>query len=104
MTLKQRLSSVRKSATRLDGRPKVRVRHTIPLNYTRPGMIGASVYAVPLVMRHRIDVQSAKKVKGVLAVLTAADIPSRLTRIILKDMPVLTHRTGFGVLEKEWRS
>jgi CO/xanthine dehydrogenase Mo-binding subunit len=37
----------------------------------------------------RIDVDGAKKVNGVLAVLTAADLPDRLVGIKMKDMPVL---------------
>ena len=37
----------------------------------------------------RLDVEKARKLQGVLAVLTAADLPNHLTGIILKDMPVL---------------
>jgi CO/xanthine dehydrogenase Mo-binding subunit len=44
---------------------------------------------LPNAQIRRIDVQKAKKIKGVFAVVTATDIPARLTGIILKDMPIL---------------
>jgi CO/xanthine dehydrogenase Mo-binding subunit len=85
------LIEVGSSITRFDGYSKVtgENRYTADLNF--PGMIWGRCLRSPLAHARilRIDVSRAKKLKGVTAVLTAADIPDRLVGRRLKDMPVL---------------
>src|SRR5262249_43517698 len=76
---------------RSDGEPKVTGATRYTADYNLPGMIWGKCLRSPLSharIRH-IDLEKAKKVKGVFAILTAADLPAQLTGIVLKDMPVL---------------
>lgn len=91
MKLREHFSSVGSPTIRLDGRPKVAGETRYTADYILPGMVWGKCLRSPFPHARiiRIDVDGAKKVKGVLAVLTAADLPSRLIGIKLKDMPVL---------------
>lgn len=91
MTLRKHFSSVGSPTIRLDGRPKVTGATRYTADHIVPGMIWGKCLRSPLphARIRRIDIQKAKKIKGVFAILTAADLPSQLTGIILKDMPVL---------------
>jgi CO/xanthine dehydrogenase Mo-binding subunit len=76
---------------RLDGEPKVTGATRYTADYALPGMIWGKCLRSPFAHARirAIDVERAKKTQGVFAVLTARDLPARLTGIILKDMPVL---------------
>lgn len=91
MKLRQHFSSVGRPTIRLDGAPKVTGATRYTADHILPGMIWGKCLRSPLphAQIRRIDVQRARKMKGVFAVLTAADLPTQLTGIILKDMPVL---------------
>ena len=91
MTPRQKFSSVGTSARRLDGAPKVTGTTRYTADLSLPGMICGKCLRSPLAHARirRIDVEKARKLDGVFAVLTAADLPDRLTGIIPKDMPVL---------------
>lgn len=91
MKLRKHFSSVGSPTIRLDGRPKVAGETRYTADYILPGMIWGKCLRSPFPHARiiRINVEGAKKVKGVLAVLTASDLPARLTGIRLKDMPVL---------------
>jgi CO/xanthine dehydrogenase Mo-binding subunit len=91
MTSRQKFFSVGTSALRLDGAPKVSGATRYSADQSLPGMIWGRCLRSPLAHARirRIDVRRARALKGVYAVLTAADLPRRLTGIILKDMPVL---------------
>jgi CO/xanthine dehydrogenase Mo-binding subunit len=84
-------SQVGKSVVRLDGHAKVtgEIRYTSDL--TLPGMIWGKCLRSPFPHARilRIDTSEAKKLPGVLAVITASDMPPRLVGRRLKDMPVL---------------
>ena len=91
MKSRQKFSSVGTSVRRLDGAPKVTGATRYTADHSLPGMIWGKCLRSPLphARIRRLDVEKARKLKGVFAVLTAADLPDRLTGIILKDMPVL---------------
>jgi CO/xanthine dehydrogenase Mo-binding subunit len=91
MKLHEHFSSVGSPAIRLDGRPKVSGATRYTADHVLPGMIWGKCLRSPVAHARirRIDVRKAKEMKGVVAVLTAADLPARLTGIVLKDMPVL---------------
>jgi CO/xanthine dehydrogenase Mo-binding subunit len=91
MKLHEHFFSVGSPTIRSDGRPKVTGATHYTADHNLPGMIWGKCLRSPLphALIRRIDVQKAKKTKGVFAVLTATDIPARLTGIILKDMPIL---------------
>ncbi|MGH7782438.1 MAG: xanthine dehydrogenase family protein molybdopterin-binding subunit, partial [Candidatus Binatia bacterium] len=91
MKLHQHFSSVGIPTIRSDGPPKVTGATRYTADHIISGMIWGKCLRSPFphARIRRIDLQRAKKIKGVLAVLTAADLPAQLTGIILKDMPVL---------------
>src|SRR5215469_1534306 len=84
-------TQVGKPATRLDGQFKVTGSTRYAADIELPGMIWGRCLRSPYAhARIRgIDVTKAKQIKGVLAILTASDIPDRLIGRRLKDMPVL---------------
>jgi CO/xanthine dehydrogenase Mo-binding subunit len=88
---RQKFSSVGTSARRLDGAPKVTGATCYTADHSLPNMIWGKCLRSPLphARIRRLEVEKAKNLKGVFALLTAADLPDRLTGIILKDMPVL---------------
>lgn len=87
----EHFSSVGSPTIRLDGESKVTGATRYTADHILPGMIWGKCLRSPLphARIRRIDLDRAKKMKGVLAVLTAAELPTRLTGIILRDMPVL---------------
>ena len=91
MNSRQKFSSVSTSARRLDGVPKVTGATRYTADHSLPNTIWGKCLRSPLphARIRRLDVEKARNMKGVFAVLTAADLPDRLTGIILKDMPVL---------------
>ncbi|HKX51278.1 MAG TPA: hypothetical protein VJQ48_12685, partial [Candidatus Binatia bacterium] len=91
MNSRQKFSSVGTSARRLDGATKVTGATRYTADHSLPNMIWGKCLRSPLphARIRRLDVEKAKNLKGVFTVLTAADLPDRLTGIILKDMPVL---------------
>jgi CO/xanthine dehydrogenase Mo-binding subunit len=91
MKSRQNFSSVGTSARRVDGTPKVTGATRYTADHSLPDMIWGKCLRSPLphARIRRLDVEKARKLQGVSAVLTAADLPNRLTGIILKDMPVL---------------
>ena len=91
MNSHEHFSAVGIPTIRLDGEPKVTGATRYTADHTLPGMIWGKCLRSPFshARIRRIDLERAKKVKGVFSILTAADLPARLTGIILKDMPVL---------------
>jgi len=94
----EHFSAVGIPTIRSDGEPKVTGATRYTADYTLSGMIWGKCLRSPFshARIRRIDLERAKKIKGVIAILTAADLPVRLTGIVLKDMPVLaTSRVRF---------
>ena len=91
MKSQQHFSAVGIPTIRSDGEPKVTGATRYTADYSLPGMIWGRCLRSPLAHARiqRIDLEKAKKLKGVFAILTAADLPAQLTGIVLKDMPVL---------------
>jgi CO/xanthine dehydrogenase Mo-binding subunit len=91
MKLHKHFSAVGIPTIRSDGEPKVTGATRYTADYTPPGMIWGKCLRSPFshARIRGIDLERAKKVKGVFTILTAADLPIRLTGIVLKDMPVL---------------
>ena len=79
------------SVKRFDGYSKVTGEHRYTADLSFPGIIWGKCLRSPISHGRilKLDVSRAKKLKGVCAVLTAADIPDRLVGRRLKDMPVL---------------
>src|ERR1043166_4822997 len=86
---------VGKSATRLDGQFKVTGSTRYAADIELPGMIWGKCLRSPYAHAEicTIDASRAKEMTGVLAVLTARDVPDRLIGRRLKDMPVLARET-----------
>jgi len=84
-------TQVGKLVTRLDGQFKVTGSTRYAADIELPGMIWGKCLRSPYAHAQirAIDVSKAKQIKGVLAILTASDIPDRLIGRRLKDMPVL---------------
>jgi putative selenate reductase molybdopterin-binding subunit len=89
----EHFSAVGIPTIRSDGEPKVTGATRYTADYTLPDMIWGKCLRSPLshARIRGIDLERAKKIKGVFAILTAADLPARLTGIVLKDMPVLAN-------------
>src|SRR5215471_12456887 len=86
---------VGKPATRLDGNSKVTGSTRYAADIDLPGMIWGKCLRSPYAHAQirAVDISKAKNVTGVLAILTASDIPNRLIGRRLKDMPVLARET-----------
>ena len=98
MKMYEHFSAVGIPTIRSDGEPKVTGATRYTADHTLPGMIWGRCLRSPFsnARIRRIDLEGAKRVKGVVAILTAANLPPRLTGIVLKDMPVLaTDRVRF---------
>lgn len=89
--INRRSSHVGKSVLRLDGYAKVTGGTRYTSDLTMPGMIWGKCLRSPFPHARivGIDTAEAKKLKGVVAVVTASDMPQRLVGRRLKDMPVL---------------
>lgn len=87
----QSFSQVGKSVARMDGYSKVTGETRYTSDLVLPGMIWGKCLRSPLPHARipRVDTAEAKKLRGVLAVLTADDIPAKLIGRRLKDIPVL---------------
>ena len=86
---------VGKSTTRLDGEFKVKGTIRYAADIDLPGAVWGRCLRSPYAHARirAIDVSKARKIKGVLEVLTASDLPDRLIGRRLKDMPVLARET-----------
>src|SRR6516165_10122623 len=84
-------SAIGKAALRIEGIQKVSGKALYTADNLLPGTIWGKVLRSPYphACITRIDSSRAKSHPGVLAVLTAADIPGVLTGRRLRDMPML---------------
>jgi CO/xanthine dehydrogenase Mo-binding subunit len=84
-------SYVGKSAPRIEGQRKVSGQALYTADHLMPGTVWGKVLRSPYAYARitRVDTARAKAHPGVLAVLTAADVPSVLTGRRLRDMPML---------------
>jgi CO/xanthine dehydrogenase Mo-binding subunit len=87
----EKFSTVGKSSPRIEGRYKVSGGALYTGDNILPGMIWGKVLRSPYAHARivRVDTARARSYSGVLAVLTAADIPEVLTGRRLRDMPML---------------
>jgi CO/xanthine dehydrogenase Mo-binding subunit len=84
-------SQVGKPVVRLDGYAKVTGRTRYTSDLSLPGMIWGKCLRSPFPHARIVGIHTAeaRKLKGVVAVITASDMPQRLVGRRLKDMPVL---------------
>jgi carbon-monoxide dehydrogenase large subunit len=84
-------SYVGKSAPKIEGEKKVTGQALYTADYVLPGTVWGRVLRSPYPHARisRVNTDRAKVYPGVLAVLTAADIPAVLTGRRLRDMPML---------------
>ena len=87
----QSFSQVGKSVARLDGRSKVTGETRYTSDLVLPRMIWGKCLRSPFPHARIVcvDTAEAKKLRGVLAVLAADDVPAKLIGRRLKDIPVL---------------
>lgn len=85
------LSVVGRPVGRVEGEAKVTGRAVFAADLVRPGQLWAKCLRSPHPHARivRLDVSAARRVPGVHAVLTGADLPRRLVGIRLRDMPLL---------------
>src|SRR6266540_5069636 len=85
------LRIVGQSIGRLDGADKVSGAARYSADVTLPGLVWGKALRSPLAHARivRIDTSKARAVPGVLAVLTAADLPDILVGRRMFDMPLL---------------
>ena len=95
-------SSIGKSAPRIEGAKKVSGAALYTADHLLPGTIWGKVLRSPYAHARiiRLDTERAKAHPGVLAVLTAADIPPVLTGRRLRDMPMLARERVRFIGEK----
>lgn len=95
-------NEIGKPIARFDGRPKVTGETRYTADLTLPGLIWGKCLRSPLPHARilKIDTSEAKKVKGVVAVLTASDITTRLLGRRLRDIPGLAQEKVRFVGEK----
>jgi CO/xanthine dehydrogenase Mo-binding subunit len=88
---KQTYSSIGKSAPKIEGVQKVSGQARYTADHLLPGTMWGKVLRSPYPHARvvSLDTSRAKAQPGVLAVLTAADIPDVLTGRRLRDMPIL---------------
>ena len=98
----QSFSSIGKPAPRIEGLQKVSGKALYTADNLFPGTIWGKVLRSPYPHAHivRVDTSRAKSQPGVLAVLTAADIPNVLTGRRLRDMPMLARNRARFIGEK----
>ncbi len=94
--------AVGKSFGRIEGPEKVSGRATYTADIAQPNMIWGKALRSPFPHARivRIDTSEAAQRPGVLAVLTAADLPDVLTGRLVYDMPVLARGRGRFIGEK----
>jgi CO/xanthine dehydrogenase Mo-binding subunit len=95
-------SSIGKSAPRIEGEKKVSGAAFYTADHLLPGTVWGKVLRSPYAHARikRLDTERAKAHPGVLAVLTAADIPAVLTGRRLRDMPMLALERARFIGEK----
>jgi len=95
-------SSIGKSAPRIEGAKKVSGAALYTADHLLPGTVWGKVLRSPYAHARikRLDTERAKAHPGVLAVLTAADIPAVLTGRRLRDMPMLARERARFIGEK----
>lgn len=88
---KNRYSSIGTAAPRIEGVEKVSGKACYTADYRLPGTIWGKVLRSPYPHARivRVETSRAEAQPGVMAVLTAADIPDVLTGRRLRDMPML---------------
>jgi CO/xanthine dehydrogenase Mo-binding subunit len=98
----EKYSTVGKASSRVDGAAKVSGKAVYTADRSFERMVWGKALRSPLPHARidHIDASKAKRVPGVLAVLTAADISSRLFGRQLRDMPVLAKERVRFVGEK----
>jgi len=87
-------SGVGASVSRRDAKPKARGETLFAADIVRPGMLYGKVLrsTVPHAVLEEVDISQALKYPGVVAVLTAKDIPGgNGVGILIKDEPVLVN-------------
>src|ERR1044071_2921523 len=91
MAVDSEFAEIGRPATRLDGEAKVTGSTGYAADIEVPGALWGKCLRSPYPHARilNIEVSEARKLEGVFAVLTAADIPDRLIGRRLKDMPVL---------------
>jgi len=82
---------VGKSIPRLEGAEKVSGKLRYAADFEIPGSLWAKILRSPLPHARiiKIDTSKAAKLPGVHAIITGADIPSIMTGLRMKDMPLL---------------
>jgi len=95
-------TAIGKAALRIEGMQKVSGQARYTADNLLPGTIWGKVLRSPYAHARiaRIDASRAKSHPGVMAVLTAADIPKVLTGRRLRDMPMLAGDRARFVGEK----
>lgn len=98
----RKYSSIGKSAPRIEGQRKVSGQALYTADHLLPGTVWGKVLRSPYAHARikRVDTERAKAHPGVLAVLTAADIPDVLTGRRLRDMPMLARERARFIGEK----
>ena len=81
MSARENYFAVGIPTVRMDGEPKVTGATRYTADYTLPGMIWGKCLRSPFphARIRRIDTERARKTEGVFAVLTARDLPGRLS-------------------------
>lgn len=82
---------VGKSVPRIDARPKVTGQAIYINDMVLPGMLIGKILPSPWAHARilRVDTSQAKKLPGVKAVITSADLPDTRVGVFIKDMPVM---------------
>jgi CO/xanthine dehydrogenase Mo-binding subunit len=98
----EKFSTVGKSTPKIEGRQKVSGQTRYTADHLLPGTLWGKVLRSPYAHARitRIDIERAKAHPGVLAVLTAADVPEVLTGRRLRDMPMLARYRARFIGEK----
>ena len=98
----QSFSSIGKSAPKIEGLQKVSGTALYTADNLIPGTIWGKVLRSPYAHARivRVDASRVKSWPGVMAVITAADIPDLLTGRRLRDMPMLARDRARFIGEK----
>jgi CO/xanthine dehydrogenase Mo-binding subunit len=84
------VTTVGTSSTRGDGFVKVRGRATYTVDFSLPGTLTGRVLRSPIARGRikRLDVERARLLPGVWAIITAADTPAHRSGLAIKDQPL----------------
>ena len=92
---KQYIKSVGKSVKRIDAEEKARGTSLYVNDIKFPGMLYGGVFRSPVAsgIITKLDVSKAKKVKGIVTILTYKDIPGKnLVPVVFDDQPLLAEK------------